>query len=1293
MLRGPDYLGTLAGVEKDSKAFAFAKLGDLELNAINVQGDIPTVEAAEKEYAEAQKRARAAPFDPSLDDLVERLRLRRDNATVYWRLIRKPDIDTNDRAEFNRARNALLADKALHIDQLTATGATLGISDIAPGTLGVGLSATSLAAHGVETRALEVKDIIGRNVQVSAAGGGLDALIGLGKNRSKTAAAATVSADELRLAGISHKYSGVKVDEVVVDSLKASGRAAGGTDSSVGIAAGKITVTGVSWALSQRVLEYQWAKLTSKPADQLTKAETAQVKDIEALLDTLQTSKDSLAEAAQHLIDPALSPDEKRRWEAQKQDAEDQLAFWQKKVELKRLTVSDLGVDITGLGDVLAEDFDLDAALKHGITVTGQGPDKQITSGVTAEGAWMRLSAGGTKDTPKGTEVTAGSQAGVEELRTGPIRGSITYADDHISLDGFQIGFVSLRSFHYTGGNTAIWSDGTSRVETLSLTARIETPLVDDKAADGDRHVTLVHIDHFGIGKLTGQNIHYRNYASGLRATLTAGSLIDVHADGVDVDFGNTESDPLLIKGGTAGFAKAEGLRAVATTAGGLSVAGMLNTQALAAHFADDGTITADLHQIEADAHITQKDLDTRINARARDLHLELLPGAKGYSDATQRFRLEGGQIKASGRIGKVSDTGAGPDPTRFAANVTDLNTGDIERTPDGTIKAPDIGIGEVALKQFHFDNTKMSIDVPQGADVLLTAVQANITAEANPKPEDQRGKDELPFSRIVVHDFYIPIVTLHEMSIALHDPDKGDLIVSLPHNRISWMKELRVRPEKGSDGFVIKPNDGWQMFGRLGVDEMHFQGVGADLRSALIGSVNADVTNFSVGFFGAAETTFGFDDLVAQFLDGRLKEPGKETAAADPAGATIVSKLKRAGFTLNWSQWTNAPKAHAHGFKYSTKTGATLEELDISGLRYEDPDLGLKLDIAKAVLPTGKDGKPAFEYTSAGKIIIPTAEIDDAAFTVADVMKLAAGNGKPDAKAKDDGLSYTPDLKALELLSGHVNFTVEPFVRTGVSVKQTTASLLVDGTYHVRINIQRGGHLSVAVNNLARVGAEIKVEDGQVYMKSGGGVRLWPGSVNIKVKSLDPDMKGLSGKEAELARSGFVNVKTLFAGGKDGDSDKDDDDKPSGSFLSSFFFGDLDIHLELPGSGTINLGNAGSLTLGGGDSPGFVLDVTSSTVPAIKAAVPKLTANIASLNLKLDTAGTTLKTGSIKIDGVRDTTLHFENGGVGPVYTDDDGHKTQNELPMPSMLYGTLTKATVQDIEVQTAPDKKAGP
>jgi hypothetical protein len=488
-------------------------------------------------------------------------------------------------------------------------------------------------------------------------------------------------------------------------------------------------------------------------------------------------------------------------------------------------------------------------------------------------------------------------------------------------------------------------------------------------------------------------------------------------------------------------------------------------------------------------------------------------------------------------------------------------------------------------------------------------------------------------------------------------------------------------------------------MFGRLGVDKTELTGVGADLRSALIGSVDADIRNFSIGFFGAEETSVAFEDLVLQHLNGTLKDPGSETydpktSTADPGADTIVSRLKRAGFALNWSKWTNDPKAHLHGFKYSTKTGATLEELDISGLRYDDPDRGLTLDIAKAVLPTGKDGKPALEYTSNGKLIIPTAEIDQAAFDIADVLKIG-GNGKSDSKP-GNGLSYAPDLSVVDMLSGHVNFTVESFVRSGVSAGQTFAGLgvFLAGPFKIRVNILDGKINYHEVEDqstgyLADAAVDIDFYRGAVDWDT-NPPHIGPARLSLDIIGADPYWWDLDEKEEPLAATGFVNVSTFIK--HPPQSKPSTGARAKGSFLSSFFFGDVDIHLELPGKGKVKLGNAGSLTLGGGSSPGFVIELTSSGVPAIEAAVPTFTANVASLDLKLDTAGTTLKTGSIKIDGVTDTMIHFVKEGVGGDYTDDDGKVTRNELPVPKDISGTITRATVENIELQTVSDKKSG-
>ena len=909
----------------------------------------------------------------------------------------------------------------------------------------------------------------------------------------------------------------------------------------------------------------------------------------------------------------------------------------------------------------------------------------------------MRLSAGGTRDLPGGgINVTAGSQAGAEEISTGPIRGGVTYAEDHVIVDNLGIDTITLRDFNYSGGKSLIQGKGASVVEKIAMTARIETPLRDGEKPDGDRYMSGIQITSLCIDRISGDDLRYRNYKSGLHASLQSGSLLGIHAEGANVDFGKTDNDAMLIRGGTAGFARAEGMRVAATTGSGLALTSMLNSQVLTANFADDGAIVADLQQIGATGQVTQKDLDLRFNAKARTLHLVLLPGAKGYEDSTQRFRLSGMSAEISGSKGKVSPTGEGPDPLRFAVGIDDLDTGEIIRTPDGTIRAPSVTIPEITVRHLTFDSPKLRIDVPDGANVILTAITADVTAEANPTPEAQRGKDESGFSRIVVHSFHVPIVTLNELWITLRDPDKGDMIVALPKGRTGVLKELRLGgQDENSEGLVIKPNEAWQMFGRLSLDQANLHGIGADLGKALISSVDADVTNFSVGFLGADDTVVAFDDLVATHLSGRLKDSGEaiHTAGAgtDPAVSdTIVSKLKRAGFTLTFSRSGVDAKVRLHGFKYS-KAGLTLQELEIAGLRYEDPDRGLLLDIRSAILPAGPDGKPALEYTSSGKLIVPAAEINDAYFSIDDVLKVGGPAGQK-AAAADNGLSFTPDLGVVDMLNGHVNFTVEPFARGGAGL-----AIYLAGPYAIRVNILNGKVNFNEVEdrstgNLADAAVDIGLVNGSVDWDA-RPVRISPARLEIGILGADNYWWELDEQEAGLAHTGFVNLSTFFKHTIQTVPADPDAAPTKKSFLTNFFFGDLDIHLELPGNSEIALGNAGKLVLGGGTGPGFAIDVTSDAVPAISAAVPKLSANVASLDLQLDTAGTRLKTGAISVMGGNDIGLTFENRGVGPVYTDDDGTKTQNRLPMPTSLSGTISKATVRNIELQTVGDKKDKP
>lgn len=1296
MLRGPDYRGTLAGVELEGDPNAFVKLGDLELNAFSLQGEIPTAEAAKKDYDEAEAGRLAQPFDPRLADNTRRLQTRWENAETYWTLLRAPVLDTKNRDAFNRARNALLQDKAFSFERFSATGATLELARDAKGVTQIGLDARTIGLQGVQAGGLAVKDVRGADVRLGVGVSLLDVV-----NRGRALQNAAISAGSLRFSGIEDLSTGLKAEQLNLTGLRARGDfAASGTSAQLG--ADSIELVGLNQVLTARVLEYRRDKLQTKPEAQRTAAEKAQLKDIAVLLEALEQAQAQLTTSGRHLDDPTISPADKAHYTQQKADAEQMLAFWQKSVELKKLTFRDLHIDVTGLGDVLGEGYSLNQAIRSGITVTGRGPGRQIVSGITAEGAWTRLSAGSVKDAGAGSRVTAGGRTSVEKLETGPIRGSITYAEDHVSIDGLEIASVEAQGLYYAGGDTVVNAKGGARIETIRVSARLDFALVDETLPAGDRRLSRLQISAFSIGRIGGHDIEYRNMASGLRVVLTSGALIGIHAEDAVVDFGATAGAPLLVRGGTAGFARLEDVRSVATTASGLAVASNLNTGALTARFADDGSIVADLQQISAGARVTQKDLDARVNARAKFLHLELLPGAEGYKDATQRGRLGGLDLDVKGTKG-VTDPARNKSATRFGVKVDSFDSGEVIRTPDGRIEAPFITIPEITLTRLHVDDGAMVIDVPEGQPVQLAAIQTGITAEPNPTPAAQRGKDESPFSRIVIHDFFIPIIVMHALTVVLRNEEKGDLIVTLPPNRLGVLKNLRLKANDGSDaGFVLKPNENWNAFGTLGLESAEMTGIGADLRSALISSMDVKANNLSIDFIGADDTLFAVEDLEVTRLDGGLKSAGQATYAdktgSDPGVSdTIVSKLTRAGFHLSWSKWTNESKLHARGLKYSKKGGASVDSLDISGFRFEDPDRTLSIDIRKAILPAGKDGAPALQYTPQGKLIVPLAEIEDAAFTVLDVMKLG-GSKKGAGIAPDNGLTFAPGLEVVDMLSGHVNFTVKPFLRQSENF-WGSLGVFVAGPYAFRIAIDKGkinfheledkstGNIADFFVDLDYMPGSI---DWNVHPLRKSPSRL---QVNINIPFVNNWWWELDGKEAALAKTGFVNVSTFFKHPLQTEKSKPSTKKAKASDLESFFFGDFDIHLELPGHGDIQLGNAGSLTLGGGASPGFEIDVTSGALPAIKAAIPKLRANVSGMNLKLDTEGTVLKTGAITLDAGKDVELYFEDTGVGDTYTDDQGHVTQNKLPFPQRLSGTLSKASIRNVELQSPPDKKASP
>lgn len=1283
MLRGPGYRGTLAGVEAEGDPMAFASLGRVELDAVNIQGSIPTQAEADKDLKAAIETWNRTPYDPRLKDEVDRLRQRAAMTADYWRIITAGEISAADRATFNTARNWLLADRKFHVGHFLAKDTTLELTQGGQGATSIGLEARELEARDIDAGALHLDSLSGTNVRLGVEAN-LASLMTVGGG--KKSAAGYLGADHLRLAGLSHKATGAEVKEIVIDALKAKVDVRNG-QTTASIAATKIQAMGVNWALSAQVLEYHRGKLMQIVPDKRTPAEVRQLADIENLLDMLKTTTDQLKEVEAKLGAKGVSKDEKASLVEQKNDLQDMLRAWQTKVELRRLTIADLNIDITGLGDVLGDNYKFDDALKGGITVTGAGKDRQITSGVTAEGAWTKLDSGRTRDMPGGgSKVVASSRAGVELLTTGPIRGGLTYATDHISLNGFEIETLAATDLRYSGGGIVVWGRGTTRLQKIAITGRIDTPLADRKdsgAPADERRMSKIAITSFSIKEVVADDIQYRDVNSGFQLTLKSGTLKDIYANDVVVDFGKSDAEPMLIRGGKAGFAAAQGLHANATTAGGLALANVLNTGTLAARFADDGHITADLGDIASSTHLTQPELDAQINTRSLTLHVELLPGAKGYGDATQKFRLSGETVEFDVAKGPAPGKGEADKRTRAGGSITKLDTGEITRTPSGRIDAPAIKLPTVTLDHLYLNLPTAVIDIAKGNPVQLIGTEASVTALPNPRPESQRKADEFAFDSIILRSFKIPTIAVRGMKATIPTED-GEIVVTLPSSRVGMLKDLTLTDRSGgTDGFVIKPNENWSMLGKLNITDTNLLGVGVDLGDAVIKSLDAKVSNFNIEFIGADDTVVAFDSLTATNIEGSLLDdyaPGDPDAPASGKmpGNSAVQRLKSAGFSVSMRDPGTEHSITARGFRMD-KTGISVKGIDIAGLVYSDATRGINLNIVKATIAPGADGKPAFSRTPDGKIVIPDVTVNDARFRIDDVLKLGGPDKKEDTPAKD-ALTYGPDMKLLNQLSGTVQFTVEPYLYGTAAGMGAYAA----GPFNIVVRILNGKVNFKQVEDestgyLADAAVSLDYVRGGTVDYDHDPLRIRPPQLQLNIIGVDPIWWDLTPSEGKVAETNWVDLGVFI---RQSPGMKKSDEPSETAVVKDLFFGNVNTHLELAGNSEIRLGNAGSIKLGGGgpNDAGFAIDITSSAVPAISATVSSLHANVSSIDLKLP--GGSLKTGGITIKGANVATLSFEKRDIGPVYTDSDGNQTRNRLPIPTSLEGGLKDAKLKDLE-----------
>jgi hypothetical protein len=1217
-------------------------------------GGVPTAKDLDDRLAELEK----VKDLPGYEGPYAKLRDLRDKALLYERYaaIGISALSSEQREKARTLREELMREPRLVIQSIDLVRAHLDVNLI-ENTIGVGADEARIKGIDYREKGIEVDEIYAKNLRAKAgASGGIDGWLEWRKNL-RTAGA---GAELLQFKGVRSSISGFGAEEITIEDLGLDATLGGG-QTTAGIRARKIEVKGASTASSAAVLRYREKKLLEKKSR--TKAEGEQLKEIQYLLRAFEAEETRLKEAAEVLKKETATPAEKIAALKSQQTSSETVAFLQRQMEIKRLTINDLNIEVSGLGDVLAPDYSFGKAVDEGITVRGgldeKGQRTALISSATVEDASLQKSAH--------------ESTWIDTATLGAVRGSVTYKSNRIDFDGLELDSLSVTNFVYFSSGMSIWGSGskaTATVSKLSVTGHIETPLRDEKAKDGDRYMSRVVLDKFHIDYIEGRGLNYRDDKSGLHVDLKAGKIKDINADGIQVDLPKTDDDHLLIRPtdggkGTAGIGAVENARIVATTGTGMVINSHVSANKLTAGFADDGTVKVDLQSLNLGGNVTQGDLDVDYNVKARGLHVTLIPGKKGYSGGIKKYRVEHlDEAKASGVAGGKE----------FDVTIRDGEIGEI--VDDGkTITAPDISLPDITLDRLLLNNDKFRIDIPQGQTVSVVGLKLGVTLERNLNP---KSKEEFPFNKILVTHFETSFIRMQGMDIMLKDLG---LSLKLDKKIGGYIQDLFVMPDVDHpEGFIIEPNNNWKMLGSAGFVKANLYHLTAEMPGLFSATTNVSAGGFTIGFVGDDTMPIDLAKLRLDNIEGNIK------------GSNFWVKKFRSKFL------DVDPNVTAEGIHYDKKTGISVNKLGVEGLRYRNDDLGLTLDIANATLPEDK----GIKWPTDGPVSVPRLDITNAFFHIDDILNMgskgAVGGGTP-TKIDPKLLEFLDTLHGdvdgnLHIDADYLHYLQTDFpLRVRIREGKVDYGTLRDKalTSHIlrhAIDFEvKGNKLifqidgKVLATELGAIAGFLSPIPGGTILGGGAG---WIGGAagtaaygDLQSWNLDPnDPKG---NEVSSARRGLARVRTLAKPFLPDGTKKPAE--PEGAPLDEIKDVKITIDkadLSLKGESVIdlaNLGAKGRIKLGGLGEDGIShLTFKGDNYAGFQIGLNEANVGVEGLEFATDTKNIKINVPKIHIDKLAESKLSFSKGRKGRV---------KHLQIFPGELEGTVTSAFVENLTV----------
>ncbi len=1021
------------------------ELGDITGSTLRVAEGIPSIEDAQKALDKAKEALAKRDWDPALIRARDVAEQRLSDAVAYHQLagIGVSYLSPDQVDRLLALRDRLTAGDALYIHLASARDATLGF-DAGAGTVSLGareFEATGPAdedgAAGAAIRmgGRSIRAASGTNVEISVGvSGGLSRFDDFAKRMIR----AGVSAEALELQGLSDQASGTSIERIAGRGLDFDFDAEDVRDGRTGVLsamADSLAAEGISSRVNREWLSGQIAAMQQKPVERRTAADEERMRGLQAALEVLDGFEQTLTELAAQIA-AATDPAARAQLEAERDTAIALFRDWERKLGARRAELDNLNVEISGLGNLAANDFALDAALSGGVRIAGRG-----ASGARRDRMFSRAALYDSRF----------GDAEAARIETGATFGRVSVSRDGIDLDDVYLEALTLEQFYLTSQSDApasqggglvvaqIYSHGATTARGISLTGHIAlVPMPEDPE---QYRLASLRMDRLRIARLEAGDLGYsvpRNAPvpgaadpdgnSGAQGySLDGGALLGVNGDGLTITMPEDARDPnasMRIRGTLT--TAVQNATATAMIEGALTHgAARLNGERVSIEFVEDGGVIVDLGR-----------------------RIEGADGRVRYDDALSvdqgRVETPWGESGFSGQIsGRIRQTGA----------VTELEH----------IAMPSLHLAGLSLRA---GNKSLSAAQP----VDLTGIYVDATIDRS-EPRNMRvtltrllvdnvaGQDlDIVWSRYRIHIRQDPALVLRERMHGRDAPPPLQ-ISNLRIEDLDWSTQGGIAPGPGGETANIHADAVHGAFNLLRDD------IGTNIDAII------DAGGLDFDFLRDGSQTLKIDDIDAE-LKGLAAAGVRVDLAIDSASTGLVSIADRTVTIPDLS----LPLI-------------TLDELSIDAprVKIEIPSHAGRITLigttAAAILDLAEEGSDApFERLTIGMLEIPSLTARGVTLTVPDAI------GK-DRETKRDLIVSVPDSETLEMSGvrlepapGQLGFTITPDP-TGA------AGPVIEGGLHV--DRATAGQLGFEIENALKLNSDVEATNFDLDFLSSGGVSL----------------------------------------------------------------------------------------------------------------------------------------------------------------------------------------------------------